>query len=86
MNADKHYQFNQDFAFYKGGWWGTHNFKFGYQLNHLVNVIDQNGNVPCAFLGRRWARRYLDLHVNRHVQLHTSSWQSGATAPASTAT
>jgi len=20
-NADKHYQLNQDFAFYKGGWW-----------------------------------------------------------------
>ena len=46
FNADKHYQFNQDLAFFKGGWWGTHNFKFGYQLNHLVNVIDQNGNVP----------------------------------------
>src|SRR5579862_1204468 len=50
FNADKHYQFDQDFAFFKGGWWGTHNFKFGYQLNHLVNVIDQNGNVPQAFL------------------------------------
>jgi outer membrane receptor protein involved in Fe transport len=50
QNADKHYQLNQDFAFYKGGWWGTHNFKFGYQLNHLVNVIDQNGNVPYAFM------------------------------------
>ena len=49
-NADKHYQLNQDFAFYKGGWWGTHNFKFGYQLNHLVNVINQNGNVPYGFL------------------------------------
>ena len=49
-DADKHYQFNEDFAFYKGGWWGTHNFKFGYQLNHLVNVINQNGNVPFAFL------------------------------------
>jgi hypothetical protein len=49
LDADKHYQFNQDFAFYKGGWWGTHNFKFGYQLNHLVNVINQNGNVPWAY-------------------------------------
>ncbi|HUA93422.1 MAG TPA: TonB-dependent receptor [Terracidiphilus sp.] len=49
VDADKHYQFNQDFAFFKGGWWGTHNFKFGYQLNHLVNVINQNGNVPLAF-------------------------------------
>ena len=49
-NADKHYQFDQDFAFYKGGWAGTHNFKFGYQLNHLVNVISQNGNVPYAYM------------------------------------
>ena len=46
FNASKHYQFNQDFAIYKGGWWGSHNFKFGYQLNHLTNIIDQNGNVP----------------------------------------
>jgi hypothetical protein len=50
FNANKHYQFNQDVAFFKGGWWGTHNIKVGYQLNHLTNVIDQNGNVPQAFL------------------------------------
>jgi hypothetical protein len=50
FNANKHYQFNQDLAYFKGGWWGTHNFKFGYGLNHLVNVIDQNGNVPYAYL------------------------------------
>jgi hypothetical protein len=48
FNADKHYQLNEDLAFFKGGWAGTHNFKFGYQLNHLTNVIDQNGNVPLA--------------------------------------
>lgn len=46
FNSSKHYQFNEDFAIYKGGWWGSHNFKFGYQLNHLSNIIDQNGNVP----------------------------------------
>jgi len=50
FNANKHYQFDQDVAFFKGGWWGTHNLKIGYQLNHLTNVIDQNGNVPQAFL------------------------------------
>jgi hypothetical protein len=49
-NASKHYQFNEDVAFFKSGWGGTHNFKFGYQLNHLSNVINQNGNVPEAFL------------------------------------
>ena len=45
-NANKHYQFNQDLAFYKSGWWGTHNIKGGYQFNRLTNVINQNGNVP----------------------------------------
>jgi outer membrane receptor protein involved in Fe transport len=50
FNANKHYQFNQDFAFYKGGWWGTHNFKFGYQLNHLINIIQQVGNVPLIYM------------------------------------
>jgi Carboxypeptidase regulatory-like domain len=48
FNANKHYQFNQDLAFFKSGWGGTHNLRFGYQLNHLVNVISQNGNVPYA--------------------------------------
>lgn len=50
FNASKHFQFDQDIAFFKSGWGGTHNFKFGYQLNHLSNVIDQNGNVPLALL------------------------------------
>jgi hypothetical protein len=50
FNANKHYQFDQDVAFFKSGWGGTHNIKLGYQLNHLVNVISQNGNVPEAFL------------------------------------
>jgi hypothetical protein len=46
LNANKHYQFDQDVAFFKSGWWGTHNIKVGYQLNHLSNVIDQHGNLP----------------------------------------
>jgi hypothetical protein len=50
FNASKHYQFDEDVAFFKGGWWGTHNIKAGYQLNHLSNIIDQNGNVPFAGL------------------------------------
>jgi|HubBroStandDraft_6_1064221.scaffolds.fasta_scaffold01789_2 hypothetical protein len=49
-NASKHYQLNEDVAFFKSGWAGTHNFKFGYQLNHLSNVIAQNGNVPLVLL------------------------------------
>jgi len=46
FNASKHYQFDQDVAFFKSGWAGTHNFKFGYQLNRMSNLISQNGNVP----------------------------------------
>jgi hypothetical protein len=46
VNASKHFQFDQDIAFFKSGWWGTHNIKGGYQLNHLSNVINQHGNIP----------------------------------------
>jgi hypothetical protein len=51
VNANKHYQFDQDIAAFKSGWAGTHNFKVGYQLNHLANVISQHPNVP-------WIRYY----------------------------
>jgi len=46
VNASKHYQLNEDVAFFKGGWWGTHNIKAGYQYNRLWNIISQHGNVP----------------------------------------
>ena len=50
VNASKHYQFNQDVAFFKSGWLGTHNIKAGYQFNKLSNVINQHGNVPFVFM------------------------------------
>ncbi len=50
VNASKHYQFDQDVAFFKSGWWGTHNIKGGYQLNHLSNVINQHGNIPLTLM------------------------------------
>jgi hypothetical protein len=46
VNASKHYQFDQDVAFFKSGWAGTHNIKAGYQFNRLSNIIDQHGNLP----------------------------------------
>ncbi len=49
-NANHHIQFNQDLAFSKSGWWGTHNFKFGYQLNQLSNSIYQRWNEPAVNL------------------------------------
>ena len=45
-NANKAIQFDQDVAWFKSGWGGTHNFKFGYQLNRLSNFISQHANVP----------------------------------------
>jgi Carboxypeptidase regulatory-like domain/TonB dependent receptor len=45
-NADKASQVDVNLAWYKSGWKGTHNFKFGYQLNHLSNDINQHYNVP----------------------------------------
>ena len=45
-NANKHDQFDQDLAWFKSGWWGTHNFKFGYQLNIESNSIFQHWNEP----------------------------------------
>jgi hypothetical protein len=46
FNASKHYQLDENVAFFKSGWAGTHNIKVGYQYNRMSNVIDQNGNVP----------------------------------------
>jgi len=45
-NSNKAIQFDQDLAFFKSGWKGTHNFKFGYQLNRLSNDLDQHFNTP----------------------------------------
>ena len=45
-NASKAIQVDVNSAWFKSGWRGTHNFKFGYQLNHLNNNIYQHYNVP----------------------------------------
>ena len=45
-NSNKAVQFDQDVAWFKSGWGGTHNFKFGYQLNRLSNDINQRYNTP----------------------------------------
>jgi Carboxypeptidase regulatory-like domain len=73
-NASKHYQFDQDVAFFKSGWAGTHNIKGGYQLNRLTNSISQNGNVPQVFL------------YPGNTQRHSPSTTVGSTACGSPAT
>jgi hypothetical protein len=45
-NANKAIQVDADVAWFKSGWGGTHNFKFGYQLNRLQNDILQSYNEP----------------------------------------
>lgn len=45
-NANKRVQFDQDFAIFHAGWGGTHNFKFGYQLNRSSNDLNQEWNAP----------------------------------------
>jgi hypothetical protein len=46
FNSNKAIQLDQDIAYYKSGWYGTHNFKFGYQLNRLSNTLNQHFNAP----------------------------------------
>src|SRR5580704_16532201 len=45
-NANKAMQADVNAAWFKSGWKGTHNFKFGYQLNRLSNDVAQHYNVP----------------------------------------
>lgn len=45
-NSNKAIQLDQDLAWFKSTGFGTHNFKFGYQLNRLSNLISQTYNIP----------------------------------------
>lgn len=49
-DATHRHQINADLAWFKSGWFGTHNFKFGYQMNHLSNDIYQHWNEPAVFV------------------------------------
>lgn len=46
FNANKAIQLDQAVSWYKSGWGGTHNFKFGYQLSRNSNTLDQHYNEP----------------------------------------
>jgi hypothetical protein len=46
FDATHHNQIDASLAWFKSGWWGTHNIKFGYQLNHLSNSLLQHWNEP----------------------------------------
>jgi hypothetical protein len=45
-NANKAIQVDANLAWFKSGWHGSHNIKFGYQLNRLSNLLGQHYNEP----------------------------------------
>ena len=45
-NSSKAIQLDQAFSWFKSTSFGTHNFKFGYQLNRNSNLISQRYNEP----------------------------------------
>jgi len=45
-NANKAIQVDANLGWVKSGWMGTHNIKFGYQLNRLSNLLGQHYNEP----------------------------------------
>jgi outer membrane receptor protein involved in Fe transport len=65
-DANKAIQFDQDVAWFKSGWGGTHNFKFGYQLNRLRNDILQTYNMP-----------FVELWVGKTGGLYSPGSQTG---------
>jgi len=50
FNSNKAVQFDQDIAWFHAGKGGTHNFKFGYQLNRNSNEIFQGYNAPLVYI------------------------------------
>ena len=45
-NGNKAIQLDQDIAWTKSTPWGTHNLKFGYQLNRRSNILSEAYNAP----------------------------------------
>jgi hypothetical protein len=45
-DATKRNQVDADLAWFKSGWWGTHNIKGGYQLTRTSNTLLQHWNTP----------------------------------------
>ena len=60
-NANKAIQGDANAAWFKSGWRGTHNFKFGYQLNRLNNDVAQHYNVPVVQYYVGQASKYTPL-------------------------
>ena len=74
-NSNKAIQYDADLAWFKSGWGGTHNFKFGYQLNRLQNDILQSYNEPYVqlFVGTGSNGSYAPLSDNGVANLRDSN-------------
>jgi hypothetical protein len=68
-NSNKAIQFDQTFAYYKSGLFGTHNFRFGYQLNRDSNLISQGYNEP-----------YVQIYAGDNAQSYYKPGSSVGTA------
>lgn len=51
FDAWKRYSLNQDVAYFKHGFFGTHNLKFGYALNHGTNNVITGYNTADVYVG-----------------------------------
>lgn len=76
-NANKAIQYDADLAWFKSGWAGTHNFKFGYQLNRLQNDILQSYNEPYVqlFVGAGSNGSYAPLSSTGVTNCATATYQ-----------
>ena len=85
-NANKAIQGDVNAAWYKSGWRGTHNFKFGYQLNRLNNDVAQHYNVPVVqyYVGK--GAVVYAFRGRRHGQLRAVHRARTDSAPGSTDT
>ena len=75
QNANKALQYDADLAWFKGGWHGTHNFKFGYQLNRLQNKILQSYNEPYVQLFPGQAGTYSPLSTTGQTNCTHATYQ-----------
>ncbi len=57
--------FAQDVAYFGRGFFGTHNFKFGYTLNRLGNDTNQSFNTAQAYIA--YGQEYFPLTANQPV-------------------
>jgi outer membrane receptor protein involved in Fe transport len=76
-NANKAIQVDADLAYFKSGWGGTHNFKFGYQLNRLQNDILQSYNEPYVqlFVGKGGNGSYAPLSSTGVTNCASATYQ-----------